>query len=67
MALVLTLTACDQDHFGPPLPPGLRELYYGDLRFRESPASDPLSLRISFPLLTGSWATRLRARLAARL
>ena len=30
-----------RDHFGPPLPPGLRELYDGDLRFRESPAERP--------------------------
>jgi riboflavin biosynthesis pyrimidine reductase len=41
MALVQTLTDRDQDHFGPPLPPGLRELYDGDLRFRESPAERP--------------------------
>jgi len=41
MALVQTLTDRDQDHFGPPLPPGLRELYDGDLRFRESPANRP--------------------------
>jgi riboflavin biosynthesis pyrimidine reductase len=41
MALVQTLTDRDQDHFGPPLPPGLRELYDGDLRFRESPADRP--------------------------
>jgi len=41
MALVQTLTDRDQDHFGPPLPPGLRELYDGDLRFRESPAGRP--------------------------
>jgi len=53
MALVQTLTDRNQDHFGPPLPPGLRELYDGDLRFRESPANRPSSLRISFPLLTG--------------
>ena len=41
MALVQTLTDRDQDYFGPPLPPGLRELYDGDLRFRESPAERP--------------------------
>ena len=41
MALAQTLTDRDQDHFGPPLPPGLRELYDGDLRFRESPANRP--------------------------
>jgi riboflavin biosynthesis pyrimidine reductase len=41
MALVQTLTDRDHDHFGPPLPPGLRELYDGDLRFRESPAERP--------------------------
>src|SRR5579863_3929287 len=41
MALVQTLTDRDQDHFGPALPPGLRELYDGDLRFRKSPAGRP--------------------------
>ncbi|HKI24867.1 MAG TPA: dihydrofolate reductase family protein [Candidatus Sulfotelmatobacter sp.] len=41
MALVRTLTDRDQDHFGPALPPGLRELYDGDLRFRKSPAERP--------------------------
>ena len=41
MALVQTLTDRDQDHFGSPLPAGLRELYDGDLRFRESPAERP--------------------------
>lgn len=42
LALVQTLTDRDQDYFGPALPPGLRELYTGDLRFRESPAERPL-------------------------
>jgi riboflavin biosynthesis pyrimidine reductase len=41
MALVRTLTDRDQDHLGPPLPPGLRELYDGDLRFPESLAERP--------------------------
>lgn len=41
MALVRTLTDRDQDHFGAALPPGLRELYDGDLRFRKSPAERP--------------------------
>src|SRR6202050_1084737 len=41
MALVQTLTDRDQDHFGSPLPAGLRELYDGDLRFRTSPAKRP--------------------------
>jgi len=41
MALVRTLTDRDRDHFGPALPPGLRELYDGDLRFRKSPAERP--------------------------
>jgi len=41
MALVRTLTDRDQDDFGPALPPGLRELYDGDLRFRKSPAKRP--------------------------
>jgi riboflavin biosynthesis pyrimidine reductase len=41
MALVRTLTDRDQDDFGPALPPGLRELYDGDLRFREPPAERP--------------------------
>ncbi len=42
MALVRTLTDRGQDHFGPALPPGLRELYDGDLHFRKSPAARPL-------------------------
>jgi riboflavin biosynthesis pyrimidine reductase len=41
MALVRTLTDRDQDQSGLPLPPGLRELYDGDLRFRNSPAERP--------------------------
>ncbi len=40
MALVRTLTDRDQDLLGP-LPPGLRGLYDGDLRFPESPAERP--------------------------
>src|SRR5579864_3474802 len=41
MALVRTLTDRDQEDLGPPLPPGLRELYDGDLHFRESTAGRP--------------------------
>jgi riboflavin biosynthesis pyrimidine reductase len=41
MALVQTLTDRDQDLLGPALPPGLKELYDGDLRFRKSPAQRP--------------------------
>ena len=41
MALVRTLIDHDQEHLGPALPPGLRELYDGDLRFRESTAERP--------------------------
>ena len=41
MQLVRTLTDRDQDHFGPALPPGLRELYDGDLRFRNATADRP--------------------------
>lgn len=42
MALIQTLINRDKDHFGPGLPPGLRELYDGDLQFRTSPAERPL-------------------------
>src|SRR5262252_11034279 len=42
MQLVRTLMDRDQDHFEPALPPGLRELYDGDLHFRTSPAERPL-------------------------
>ena len=41
MTLVRTLIDRDQDHFEPALPPGLRELYDGDLHFRTSPAERP--------------------------
>ena len=41
MALVRTLVDRDQDHFERSLPPGLRELYDGDLHFRTSPADRP--------------------------
>jgi riboflavin biosynthesis pyrimidine reductase len=41
MALVRTLIDRDQDHLEPSLPPDLRELYDGDLRFRSSPAERP--------------------------
>jgi len=67
MALVQTLTDRDQDHFGPPLPPGLRELYDGDLRFRESPAERPFVIANFVSTLDRVVTTRLRARLTARL
>jgi len=41
MALVRTLTDRDQDHFAPGLPPGVRELYDGDLHFRTSSVERP--------------------------
>jgi riboflavin biosynthesis pyrimidine reductase len=41
MVLVRTLIDRDQNHFEPGLPPGLRELYDGDLHFRTSPAERP--------------------------
>jgi riboflavin biosynthesis pyrimidine reductase len=41
MALVRTLIDRDQYHFEPALPPGLRELYDGDLHFRTSTAERP--------------------------
>ena len=41
MALVRTLIDRDRDHFEPALPPGLRELYDGDLQFRASLADRP--------------------------
>lgn len=41
MALVRTLIDCDQDPFEPALPPGLRELYDGNLRFGTSAADRP--------------------------
>jgi riboflavin biosynthesis pyrimidine reductase len=41
MALVRTLIDRDQDHFEAALPPVLRELYDGDLRFRPTPAERP--------------------------
>jgi len=42
MRLIRTLIDRDQDHFEPALPPGLSELYDGDLHFRTSPAERPL-------------------------
>ncbi len=41
MALVRTLTDCDQNDFEPALSPELRELYHGDLHFRSSPGERP--------------------------
>ena len=41
MALLRTLIDRAQNHFEPALPPGLRELYDGDLRFAESRAERP--------------------------
>lgn len=41
MALVRTLIDCDQNRFEPALPPGLRELYDGDLHFRTSAGERP--------------------------
>jgi riboflavin biosynthesis pyrimidine reductase len=44
MAFIRTLIDRDQDHLGPALPPGLRELYDGNLHFRTSPAKRPFVL-----------------------
>jgi riboflavin biosynthesis pyrimidine reductase len=41
MALIRTLIDRDHDHLEPALPPGLRELYDGDLHFPASPADRP--------------------------
>jgi riboflavin biosynthesis pyrimidine reductase len=41
MALVRTLMNRDQDHLEPPLPPGLRDLYDGDLPVHATPADRP--------------------------
>jgi riboflavin biosynthesis pyrimidine reductase len=41
MGLIRTLIDRDQDHFEPALPPGLRDLYDGNLLFRESHAERP--------------------------
>jgi riboflavin biosynthesis pyrimidine reductase len=41
MALVRTLIDCDRDPFEPPLPPGLSELYDGNLHYGRSPADRP--------------------------
>jgi hypothetical protein len=41
MTLIRTLIDRDQDHTEPALPPGLRDLYDGDLAFRTSTAERP--------------------------
>lgn len=41
MTPIRTLVDRDQDKLKPSLPPGLRDLYDGDLHFRESPAERP--------------------------
>ena len=41
MTLVRTLIDREQDHFDLPLPPGLAEMYDGDLHFGTSPAERP--------------------------
>lgn len=41
MALIRTLIDCDKGRSGPGLPPGLRELYDGDLPFRTSRGDRP--------------------------
>ncbi len=41
MALIRTLIDRDKDHSEPALPPGLKELYDGNLPFHKSPAERP--------------------------
>src|SRR5579863_7936809 len=62
MALVQTLTDGDQDDFGPPLPPGLRELYDGDLRFRASPANRPFVIANFVSTLDGVVSYEIKGR-----
>ncbi|MFZ0294756.1 MAG: dihydrofolate reductase family protein [Candidatus Sulfotelmatobacter sp.] len=62
MALVRTLIDRDQDHFGPSLPPGLRELYDGDLRFRKSSADRPFVIANFVSTLDGVVSYGIKGR-----
>ena len=62
MALVRTLIDRDQDHFGPALPPGLRELYDGDLRFPKSPAERPFVIANFVSTLDGVVSYEIKGR-----
>ena len=62
MALVRTLTDRDQDHFGPALPSGLRELYDGDLRFRKPTAERPFVIANFVSTLDGVVSYEIKGR-----
>src|SRR5215472_4378039 len=62
MALVRTLMDRDQDHFEPALPPGLRELYDGDLHFRTSPAERPFVIANFVSTLDGVVSYELKGQ-----
>lgn len=62
MALVRTLMDRDRDRFAPALPPGLRELYDGDLQFRMSPAERPFVVANFVSTLDGVVSYELKGR-----
>ncbi len=62
MSLVQTLTDRDQGHFEPALPPGLRDLYGGDLQFRESPAERPFVIANFVSTLDGVVSYEIKGR-----
>jgi riboflavin biosynthesis pyrimidine reductase len=62
MALVQTLIDRDQDHFEPALPPGLRELYDGDLHFPKLPAERPFVIANFVSTLDGVVSYEIKGR-----
>jgi riboflavin biosynthesis pyrimidine reductase len=62
MALLRTLIDRDRDHLGPALPPGLRELYDGDLYFRTSPLERPFVIANFVSTLDGVASYRIKGQ-----
>jgi riboflavin biosynthesis pyrimidine reductase len=64
MVLVRTLIDCDQSHFEPALPRGLRELYDGDLYFRTSTAERPFVIANFVSTLDGVVSYEIKGQAA---
>ncbi len=64
MALVRTLIDREQNHFEPSLPPGLRELYDGDLHFRTSASERPFVIANFVSTLDGVVSYEIKGQAA---
>ena len=62
MALVQTLIDCAQNHSEPALPPGLSEMYHGDLHFPQSSAERPSVIANFVSTLDGVVSYKIKRR-----